>query len=405
MPVAPYINGTDTTLPAFVAVGLQGWVDTVTALFQSIYGTDKDFTPGSKDGQLIAGLAAIVDHVEQLTKQVYEARSPAGAVGVGLSRLVGLNGITRKPAQASTAPVTLGGATGTFIPGGSLVGSNLDPSKPSFTTTTDLTIGGGGTVDGIVQCTQPGPVPARLGELSVMQTSITGWTSVTNTAAATPGMNVEADPALRVRRAGSVALPSQSMLDGFQAALQALKVTDARVYENTSGVTDEKGLPPHSFQAIIQNAAATDAEIANIIWLKAGMGATKVGAHSATVTDANGNAQTMRWDWATTVNAYVVVKLDRAVSNLAYLNNQIGDAIANYFSPGGDLPALIGQNIAWFDLATPINALGLTGRPGLPNVSAVYLGSSPSPTTQADLVVPYNAIALFDKTRVSVING
>lgn len=403
MSVAPYINTTDPLLPAFVARGLQGWIDSLTALWASIYGSDKDFSSNTPDGQLIAGLAARFSKLEDLTEQVYNGRSPANAEGVALSRLVQLNGVTRKPAQPSAAPVTLSGTPGTVIPANSLVGSSLDNAKPSFSTVGSMTIGGGGTVTGTVQCTQPGPIPAAIAELSIPQTVITGWTGVTNTAAATPGMNVEADPALRARRAGSVALPSQSMLDGLQAALQALHVTDARVYENTAGVPDAKGLPPHSIQAIIANASATDSEIASVMWLKTGMGVTKVGAASGTVTDGNGDTQTMWWDWATSIDAYVVVKLDRVPPHLADLNSRIGQEIAEYFSPSGDMPAFIGQNIAWFDLGTPINRLGLTGRPGLPNVTAVHLGRSSNPTQQADLAVPFNAIAVFDPSRISVV--
>lgn len=403
MSTPPYIDAT-----GFHVLGLTGWVADLTALWASIFGTDKDFSSHTPDGQLINGIAARFANLEQLAQQVYLSRSPAGAVGVGLSRLVGLNGITRKPAQPSAATVTLTGTPGTVIPINSLVGSSIDSTKPSFATTTSLTIGGGGTVTGVVQCTQPGPIPVAVNELSVIQSVVTGWTAVTNAAQGSPGSNVEADPALRARRAGSVALPSQSMLDGLEAALRAITgVNDARCYENTTGVPDAKGLPAHSIQCIVDPGSSSPSDIATTIFNKAGMGVTKVGGQSGNVTDANGDTQTMYWDNATPLTAYVVVKVlpAQTTSVLLYLSQQLGKAIEAYFSAVGDLPARIGQNIPWFDLATPINALGLTGRPGLPNVTAVYLGNAANPTTQADLVVPYNQIASFSAANVAVING
>jgi uncharacterized phage protein gp47/JayE len=396
---APYID-TD----GFHALGLQGWVDKLTTQYKGIFGDDLDLSSNTPDGQWINILAGDLADLEQLAQQVYNSRSAAGSVGAALSRLVRLNGITRKAATFSTAPATLSGTPGTVVPQGSLVGSNIDSNKPTFATTADVTIGAGGTVGATVQCSVTGPVSAAAGELTKIQSVVPGWTAVTNTSDATPGTNVEADPILRTRRAQSVAMPSQSMLDGLQAALRDLSgVADARVYQNDTGVPDEKGLPPHSIQAIVRGGVAAD--IANAIWLKCGMGVTKVGAQSLAVTDANGDSQTMKWDVAVDVDAYIVVALDKLTPNWSYLGDQIKNAIASYFAADGEAPAQIGQNIAWFNLAVPINGLGLTGRPGQPSVMGVYIGRTVNPTTEADLVVAYNEIAVFDVSRISVIVG
>jgi len=214
-------------------------------------------------------------------------------------------------------------------------------------------------------------------------------------------MLVEADPALRVRRSSSVALPSQSLVDGLHGALEALTgVTDAVVYENPTGATDAKGLPPHSINAIVLGGASAD--IANALWTKASMGVTKVGAQSFTVTDTQGNPQVQNWDVPTDLDVYITIKLSFAPINLAYIQTQFAAAIVAYYSATGELPAGIGQNIAWFDIATPVNALGLTGKQGLPSVTNVFLGSAPSPVTQADLVVAYNQLAVFNTGRILV---
>jgi uncharacterized phage protein gp47/JayE len=398
---APYIDDT-----GFHAFGLNAWKAALEGLWQAAFGAAIDLSAASPDGQIIGSLTGILTDIEQLAETEYLARSPAGARGTGLSRLVQLNGIARKQAQFSTAPVTLGGTPGTVIPAGSLVGSPTDPTKPTFATTgtspaDDLTVGGGGTVTGQIQCSVAGPVTLPTGALQIL-TVISGWTTAVTTADAAPGIQVEADPALRARRAASVAMPSQALSDGLQAALLNLPgVTDAVVYLNNTGATDSKGLPAHSVNAIVLGGSAAD--ISNAIWLKSSMGVTKVGAQSLVVADAQGNPQLMKWDVPTDLDAYITIKLDRTPTNIAYIQAQFGAAIVAYYAVDGDLPSKIGVNIFWADILTPVNALGLTGRQGLPSITNVFLGSSASPSTQVDLVVLYNQLAVLDTARILVV--
>ncbi len=398
---APYIDDT-----GFHAFGLDAWKAAIESLWQTAFGSSIDLSATSPDGQVIGGLTGFYTDLEQLAETVYLGRSPSGSVGAGLSRLVQLNGISRKPAQFSTAPVTLGGTPGTVIPAGSLVGSATDPTKPTFQTSgtspaDDLTIGGGGTVTGQIVCTVAGPTTLPAGALQIL-TVISGWTSAVTTADAAPGIQVEADPALRARRAASVAMPSQALSDGLQAALLNLSgVTDAVVYLNNSETIDSNGLPPHSVNAIILGGSASD--IANTIWLKSSMGVTKVGAQTLTVVDTQGNPQLMQWDLPTDLDGYITIKLDRTPTNIAYIQAQFGAAIVAYYAVDGDLPTKIGVNIFWADILTPVNALGLTGRQGLPSITNVFLGSAASPTLQVDLVVLYNQLAVLDTSRILVV--
>lgn len=394
---APFIDAT-----GFHAFGLANWKSEIEALWQTAFGSAIDLSATGPDGQIVGGLTGFFTDLEQLAETVYLARSPSGARGAGLSRLVPLNGISRKAAQFSTAPVAHAGTPGTVITAGSLIGSASDPTKPPWQTVGSVTIGGGGTITGSVQCTVAGPITAAAGDLTKKITPISGWTSVTNTADAAPGLQVEADPALRARRAASVAMPSQALSDGLEAALLNLAgVTDAVVYLNNTGATDGKGLPAHSVNAIVLGGSAAD--IANAIWVKSSMGVTKVGAQSLVVNDTQGNPQLMQWDVPTDLDAYITIKLDRTPTNIAYIQAQFGAAIVAYYAVDGDLPAKIGLNISWADILTPVNALGLTGRQGLPSITNVFLGSAASPTLQVDLVVLYNQLAVLDTSRILVV--
>lgn len=399
---APFIDDTGIHLN-----GLNNWLTELQEGYQGIFGSDISIGADDADGQVLGLFAGGLDDVEQLAATVALGRSPSGAVGAGLSRLMQLNGINRKAAQFSNAPITLSGTPGAVIPAGSQLGSASDPTKPPFKTSgtspaDDLTIGGGGTVTGTAICTVAGPVTAIAGELTVLITSVTGWTSVTNTSDATAGMLVEADPAARTRRAASVALPSQSLTDGLYGALANLSgVAHARVYENRTAATDSKGLPAHSINAIVDGGVPAD--IAQAMWVKAGQGVTLVGAQSLAVTDLQGNPQLMQWDLAVDVDVYIIIKLDRTPQNRAYIEAQFGAAIVAFYSATGDLPADIGDNVCWADILTPVNALALTGRKGLPSISQVLVGDAPSPTLQADLIVQYKGVARFDVSRITVV--
>jgi uncharacterized phage protein gp47/JayE len=379
--------------------GLNGWIEYFRAGHVGIYGTAADTSPDSPDGQWIGFLAASANDLEQALLNVYNGRSPAGAVGAGLARLVALNGIARKTAQYSTVPILLSGTPGTIVPAASFITSASDPTLPSFETLANYTIGGGGTVVGSGICSVPGPVQVASGDLTVIGSPVTGWDTVTNTDVAAPGLDVETDPDLRARRTVSVAMPSQSLLDGLYGALLSIPgVTDAAVYENPTAAPDLSGrsIPPHSIHAIVEGGASAD--IANAIWTKASMGCTKVGAVAYTLTDAQGNPQTMQWDTPGTVNVYVTVKLAVVTPN-PFVVAAIQQAIWDYGTQRS--VSKIGKNVSWFELATPINALDLTGEPGQASVTNLYLGSAPTPTDQADLIIPYNARPFFGASPTS----
>ncbi len=394
----PSIDSTGFHLHEFNGeTGLQGWLDELISDYEGIYGTDIAVDPESIDGEWLSKEAQARNDAEQIALTLYNMNAPAGAVGAALSRLVQLTGITRKGAQSSTVPITLGGTPGTVIPANSLFDNPDDPDLPPFKTVADYTIGGGGTVTGQGVCTEAGPFNVGAGKLTHVQTVISGWDTVTNTSDAAPGRIVETDPILRVRRAESVAIPSQSMLDGLQAALNNLAgVDDVVVYENATGVINAKGDPAHSVHVIIDGGL--DADIANAIWTKASMGCTKVGAVSFVVTDAQGNPQEMRWDIAADVDVYITVHLSRAPTSFE------SDSIAAALVGFGQETSRIGRDVPWGDLFSPINDLNITGGPGLPSVTSLALGSAPSPTLQADLTVGFNGRPRYDVTRVLVVS-
>ena len=93
-------------------------LEDVKARFRGIYGDDLYLGPDSQDGQLCAVFALALHDAYTLAGSVYNAYSPATAQGTGLSRMVKINGLRRKPSGRSTVDLRLVGQAGTVIRGG-----------------------------------------------------------------------------------------------------------------------------------------------------------------------------------------------------------------------------------------------------------------------------------------------
>ena len=86
------IDETGLHLPDYPTV-----LEDVKARFRGIYGDDLYLGPDSQDGQLCAVFALALHDAYTLAGSVYNAYSPATAQGTGLSRMVKINGLRRKP--------------------------------------------------------------------------------------------------------------------------------------------------------------------------------------------------------------------------------------------------------------------------------------------------------------------
>lgn len=364
------------------------------AAWKTIFGNDIDVRPESPDGQVLALFAEGVADCDEMLEVIYNERSPAAARGAALARLAALNGVFKKGGSYSTAPITLGGTPGTVVPAGSLIGSSDTASEKDsvFQTTAELTIGGGGSVNGTVRSSVAGAVPAAAGNLTVVISVVDGWTSAINSTAATLGSAPESDSALRVRRAQSVAISSQGILDGLYAALnQITDVQEAAVYENPTDAVDANGLPPHSIHAIVLGGEPED--IADAIWKKKSLGVTQVGAETVTIEDEQGHEHIMRFDRPATANVYVIVELSELPNPTTI--QAIKDAIVAW----GEANSTIGGDVVWSQLFIPINTI-----PGL-SVENLYLDDAASPASTDNLVIPYDAVATWDPDNIEVVEA
>lgn len=389
---------------------LDEYLASIQAGVRGIYGANANLDPDTADGQYLGVFAEAISDLAGILEQSYNGRSPAGAIGAGLARLVRINGVTKKEPAFSEAPVTLGGVPGTFIPAGSLVGSSSDATL-KFATAADYTLDGGGAATGQAKAQVAGPIVATAGALDTPLTVISGWTTVTNSADATLGTTGETDAQLRARRAASVALPSQAILDGLEAALLQLPgVEQALVRENpedtTQTLADGGALTAHSIEVLVKGG--DNLQIAQTIWLKRSLGVTMVGLHTETITDSQGVDHVINFDIpsAGIFEKPIYVEVHTAVALSGDAQTMVRQAIADRGNGlmsvnGTPLPgSKIGETVAVSDVFEAITVLKATTLPTL-KVSKVFISIAPSPTTGDDLTMFYDWLPTWDAGNVT----
>lgn len=118
-----------------------------------------------------------------------------------LEELCSLLGVSRLPGTPSTVTLTVGAwSTGPVrLPKGSVCGDGTN----LWLTTESVTIPAGSTATVSAACEVNGPTSAAAGTITLRLSSVSGWTSVTNAAAASIGTADETDPELRLRAKNS----------------------------------------------------------------------------------------------------------------------------------------------------------------------------------------------------------
>ena len=356
---------------------------------KSVFGENINLSPESPDGQINGVIAESDANLWELAEEAYNAFNPSVAAGLILSNLVQLNGLTRLSATSSNTTIQITGTPLTVIPAGSLVSTN--DTGDQFTTLVEGTIGGGGTVDILASAVETGPTVALAGTLTVIDTPITGWDSVTNLADATVGTDIETDVDLRARRAQSVARDAQAIVDAIFAEVSAVAgVTQVVVLENDTNVgPDANGLPAHSTHVIV--VGGLDADIAQAIFLKKTLGVTPFGTTTIAVNDDQGIPHDISFSRPTIIPIFVVVNLTTFSGYPVDGDDQVKQAIIDYAN--GALVEgrgfSLGDDVIHSEVYTPINSI-----PGHTVDSMFIKISSPADAT-ADIPIAVDETSQF----------
>ena len=331
-------------------------LEELNAEVKAIFGDNFNVSPESPDGQINGVISESNANLWELAEEAYNAFNPSAATGATLSNLVQLNGITRLEATSSRASLSLTGTAGTLIPAGSLVSTS--DTGDQFATETDITLDGAGNGSVLASAVETGPITALTGTLTEIDTPITGWSTVTNSADATVGTDEETDVELRSRRERSVARDAQAIIDAIYAAVANIDgVTQTVVLENDTDAVDSNGLPPHSFQVIV--VGGDDQEIGDTIWLKKPAGIPAFGSTTVQVDDSQGIPHDISFSRPTTVDIYVEVTVNAFSDYPANGDDLIKQAIVDYAN--GDLIVgrdfTLAEDVIYTRLYTPINSV------------------------------------------------
>ncbi len=304
---------------------------------KSIYGQDIYLDNDSLDYQFLSVLARQKYDDEQLAVYIYNSRSPSTAIGITLDSIVKINGLTRKTPSYSTCQVIIAGTYGTVITNG--VVTDISGYKWSLPSTVTIPIGGTVTVN--ATCQTLGAISALIGDITTISTPTQGWTSVTNAVAAIEGTAVESDSELRARQSISVAVPSQTLLEGVSAGIAAVSgVTRHKEYENDTNTVDSNGFPEHSITCVVEGGA--DDDIAEQIYLRKGIGCYTNGDVINTYTDIYGNASTIRFYRPDYIRIQIELDITQLSGYTSSMEDDIKEKLVSFINSLD-----IGDDVSW----------------------------------------------------------
>jgi uncharacterized phage protein gp47/JayE len=388
----PVVGSTGLTVPQYTDI-----YDYLIAQYQAVYGQNVYLGNDSPDQQLISIFALALADAYNTLQLDFNNHSPNFATGAALSSLVKLNGLTRQVASASTCAVQLTGVAGTVVTNGIVV----DVNGNSWALPSSVTIGGGGTVVVTATCTVVGNINASIGQLTTIGTPTNGWTSVTNTVAATPGQPVEADSQLRTRQALSTELPSISLIAGTIAGIAAvLGVTRYEVDENTTGTTNGNGTPGHSIQPIVEGG--TNLAVATSIYTNKSIGCGTYGGsyspQAVPVTDpVTGVVTTINFGRPQYLPIYVIVNAHLLTGGTSATITAIQTAIVNYLNS-----LQIGEIISYGALVATAMSVNANLSVPIVSVHSLFFATTPAPTTITDITPSFGQVSQGVTANVTV---
>ncbi len=431
----------------FSPKSLQDCKDDLEAAFKASFGESIDVSPQSNFGQLIGIMAERYADLWSLGNAVYNASTPDSASGAALIQLAGLTGTVQRAASKSTVTITATGTPTTSLTSGRgasvtstgiqfvttetktitvltswvhdtvytagnrrtnsskcylcITGGTAASSGGPTTTAADITDGtvhwkylgsGTGAIDIAAEAVLTGPLVAAAGTLAVIDTAVSGWTSVTNLLDATLGTDLESDSSLRLRREAEIRSIGTSSVEALRADLLRVDgVQTATVFENVTDTTDGNSLPPHSVECLV--LGGVDADVAAAVFEKAA-GIQTYGTTTVTHTDSQGIDHDVSFSRPTEKNIYV--RIDLTYDATKYPTDgdaQVKQAVVDF----GDAQ-LAGKNVVSASVGAQAFKI-----PGVIDTPIVYVKKDSGPATSAATVaISLREIAVFDTSRITV---
>lgn len=387
------------TLTGFIAPTVEEIVTDINAKVLARVDAGLDLAPDQPIGQLIGIVAEEKAEIWELMATVYNAMNPDAAEGQLLDNISAISGTRRRSAKFSTVIANLNLNSSVTVPAGSVASVSGQPTN-RWVLTADVTnsSGSAATIPGTFRSQNPGPFVANAGTLTVIETPVIGWNSVTNPADAIEGIPQDTDASLRILRENELAATGSANIDAVRArVLEVAGVLQCFVFENTSLVTDGTGLPGKSYRVVVWDGpslSASNTDIAQAIWNTKASGIQTFGATQANAVDSQGITRVVYFDRAQQIPIYL--SYTTTPGSLTTAQTQaVKDAAAAY--------ALAHQNLNVEVVALAYQAIPLSIA-GIIDVPLLHLGIAPSPTGTANIPISGLQIATLSTTNI-LVNG
>ena len=384
--LAPTVGPSGISIPSYNDV-----YQSLTASFQQIFGSDIYIAADSQDGQWIGVLAQAITDSNNAAVAVFNSFSPTYAQGTQLSSLVKINGLARNVPSNSTAVGTVIGVAGTIIANGTV----QDSAGNLWNLPANVVIPVGGSITVTVTALNPGSVTAPIGTINIIYNPQYGWQSFSNTGAATAGLPLESDPALKGRQSVSTATNAVGILESiYTAIINVPGVNRCMVYQNDTAVTDTNGVPAHTISAVVDGG--TVASVALAIATKKAPGGQTYGTTTQTVYDQYGLPTTVNYFVLTYVPIYFNVTIKALPGYISTTGTALETALAAFVTA-----LAIGESVY---VSQAQAAAGLIGLPQGQTfyITAFTLGTTASPSGTSNIALLFNQAASCSVANINL---
>lgn len=367
-----YLTGSGVIVPDTSNV-----LSDVQAEWKEVFGNDLSVDPETPQGRIIEMIARQRVFTLQMAAATSNMLNIDKAYGFILDDVGSLFQIQRKSATYTTTVITMSGVVNTVIPVGTQLRSD---AGYLFVNDEEYVIGNDGSVSGIFRAEESGTIPAEVGTITTIVTTVSGLEAVINNANAEVGEEQESDQEFRNRIKASLNINSMSVLSAIQAAVANIEgVIQVKAYENPTGtatiLNTEFNIPEHGV-GIIVDYQETDLvsepvayKIAEAIYNKKTLGAGYIEAETTTgedyiksvnYTDPN-DEQTHTVVFAKPIpkNVACTVSVNRNYYTGDDLEGDIKNAIAEFLA--GNNPEVdrvnIGGTLSPFEIASAISSV------------------------------------------------
>lgn len=275
--------------------------------FKRIYGDDINLDADSPDGQMIGLFSQEIDNINQAIAMIAQMLDPYKATGSWLEQRAMYAGVIRRGADYSYIDEAIfTGMPNITVPKDYVL---VDDNRVKWVMLSEIKLDINGSARTGMRSAELGVFSLPAGKELKMETVTIGVDKIITTKAAKEGAFEETDGNMLLRFMRSHSINNHDDRQGLEGALLDVPdVKQAKVYENFTGQTDEKGVPAHSLNAVVIGGSDDDIGLA-ILKKKIG-GCGVFGAVENTQTYA-GVPRTVRFDRAEMVNIRVQLLLER----------------------------------------------------------------------------------------------